>query len=203
MLKYHEQNIYFWPFPFKFYQKNLIKQCETQLFTISKCITCIWKIFWLLWLSPSAIWLNCPKFWNFRIFFFGCELLESFSISKFLSYFNHFQNNWNSIPGYFLFLIPLLSFPILQLLFFKLISLLYPTSDLRHPVVTPCIILMLHILHQCRLESRKDIASSLFIIALILEVSFMNDYSQSTSLGTSLELKNQHLHFLCMQKEFN
>ncbi|CAH0390088.1 unnamed protein product [Bemisia tabaci] len=55
------------------------------------------------------------------------------------------------------------------LLFFKLISLLYPTSDLRHPVVTPCIILMLHILHQCRLESRKDIASSLFIIALILE----------------------------------
>lgn len=59
-----------------------------------------------------------------------------------------------------------------QLIFFKLVSVLFPTSDFRHPVVSPCLIFMSQILLRARIKKyRSDISKGLFICTLILEVS--------------------------------
>ncbi|KAL0120714.1 hypothetical protein PUN28_008408 [Cardiocondyla obscurior] len=56
------------------------------------------------------------------------------------------------------------------LILFKLVSLLFPTSDFRHPVVTPCLIFMSQILLRSRVKKyRSDISKGLFICTLILE----------------------------------
>ncbi|TMW40628.1 hypothetical protein DOY81_014291, partial [Sarcophaga bullata] len=61
-------------------------------------------------------------------------------------------------------------FPSLEvLIYFKLVSNLYSTSDFRHPVVTPCYIFMQHILSKARVRSRQDIAMGLFLVTLSLE----------------------------------
>lgn len=57
------------------------------------------------------------------------------------------------------------------LIFFKLVSVLFPTSDFRHQVVTPCYTFMEMILTKCRVNNRKEISYGLFISSLILEVS--------------------------------
>jgi len=62
-----------------------------------------------------------------------------------------------------------------QLILFKLVSLLFPTSDFRHPVITPCLVFMSQILLRSNPKgSRIDIAKGLFICTLILEVSITN-----------------------------
>lgn len=60
------------------------------------------------------------------------------------------------------------------LLFFKLISLLFPTSDFRHPVVTPALVFMGQILSSCRLESRQDVARGLLLVSLFLEFTVLS-----------------------------
>ncbi|KAM7363330.1 nucleolar protein 14 homolog l(3)07882 [Cochliomyia hominivorax] len=61
-------------------------------------------------------------------------------------------------------------FPSLEvLIFLKLVSNLYSTSDFRHPVVTPCYIFIQHILSKARVRSRQDIAMGLFLVTLSLE----------------------------------
>lgn len=55
------------------------------------------------------------------------------------------------------------------LIFLKLVSLIFPTSDFRHPVVTPCFIFMSQMLLRCRIKSRIDMSKGLFICSLILE----------------------------------
>ncbi|XP_011151994.1 nucleolar protein 14 homolog [Harpegnathos saltator] len=60
------------------------------------------------------------------------------------------------------------------IIFFKLVSLLFPTSDFRHPVVTPCLVFMSQILLQCRIKNRSDIARGLFICTLILEYTTLS-----------------------------
>lgn len=63
-------------------------------------------------------------------------------------------------------------FPGLEVLvFLKLGSLLFPTSDFRHQVVTPCLIFMEQMLTNCRVKSAKDVAYGLFVCTLVLEVS--------------------------------
>lgn len=63
-------------------------------------------------------------------------------------------------------------FPGLEvLMFFKLISILFPTSDFRHQVVSPCFLFMEQILRNCKICSHRDISYGLFIVALVLEVS--------------------------------
>lgn len=63
-------------------------------------------------------------------------------------------------------------FPGLEVLvFLKLASLLFPTSDFRHQVVTPCLIFMEQMLTTCRIKSAKDVAYGLFVCTLVLEVS--------------------------------
>lgn len=68
-------------------------------------------------------------------------------------------------------------FPGLEVLvFLKLASLLFPTSDFRHQVVTPCLIFMEQILTNCRVKSAKDVAYGLFVCTLVLEVSVIINY---------------------------
>lgn len=66
-----------------------------------------------------------------------------------------------------------------QLIFFKLVSLLFPTSDFRHPIVTPCLVFMSEILLRAHIKKyRSDISKGLFICTLILEVNIVNFFSQ-------------------------
>ncbi|XP_077258376.1 nucleolar protein 14 homolog l(3)07882 [Temnothorax americanus] len=61
------------------------------------------------------------------------------------------------------------------LIFFKLVSLLFPTSDFRHPVVTPCLVFMSEILLKARIRNyRSDISKGLFICTLILEYTMLS-----------------------------
>lgn len=52
------------------------------------------------------------------------------------------------------------------LIFFKFINVLFPTSDFRHPIVTPCYIFLHHILSQSKIKSRFDVTSGLFLVSL-------------------------------------
>ncbi|XP_046609585.1 nucleolar protein 14 [Neodiprion virginianus] len=60
------------------------------------------------------------------------------------------------------------------LILFKLVSLLFPTSDYRHPVVTPAIVFMSEILTRCHVRSRSDISKGLFICTLVLEYTLLS-----------------------------
>lgn len=61
-------------------------------------------------------------------------------------------------------------FPTLDtLVFLKLAGSLYSTSDFRHKIVTPCYVFISQILSRCRVVSRADIASGLFLATVALE----------------------------------
>lgn len=60
------------------------------------------------------------------------------------------------------------------LVFLKLVSNLYTTSDFKHNVVTPCYIFISHMLSKARVRTRQDVAMGLFLVTLVLE------YSQSS-----------------------
>lgn len=55
------------------------------------------------------------------------------------------------------------------LIFLKLISCLFPTSDFRHLIVTPCFVFMEQMLTKCRVLCRRDVAYGLFVVTLVLE----------------------------------
>ncbi|SPP80644.1 nucleolar protein 14 homolog [Drosophila guanche] len=55
------------------------------------------------------------------------------------------------------------------LIYFKLVSNVYSTSDFRHPVATPTYVFMEHILARARVRTRQDIAMGLFVVAVALE----------------------------------
>ncbi|XP_041476417.1 nucleolar protein 14-like [Lytechinus variegatus] len=61
-------------------------------------------------------------------------------------------------------------FPSLDvLLYFKLVSVLFPTSDFRHSVVTPTMLFMGAILSQCQVRSCQDVTFGLFLCNLFLK----------------------------------
>lgn len=60
------------------------------------------------------------------------------------------------------------------LVFFKLISILYPTSDFRHPVTTPSLCFMVEILTLSRFRDAQSISRGFFIIALVLEYTSLS-----------------------------
>ncbi|CAH0696996.1 unnamed protein product [Spodoptera exigua] len=60
------------------------------------------------------------------------------------------------------------------LIFFKLISLIYPTSDFRHPITTPSMIFMSEILTTCRFNDAYSISRGLFVTTLILEYTILS-----------------------------
>jgi nucleolar protein 14 len=62
------------------------------------------------------------------------------------------------------------TFPTLDvLMYFKLVSVLFPTSDFHHPVVTPSMLYMSQILNQCQISTRRDVAAGLFLCSIFLE----------------------------------
>ncbi|XP_033318216.1 nucleolar protein 14 homolog [Bombus bifarius] len=62
------------------------------------------------------------------------------------------------------------------LIFFKLVSLIFPTSDFRHPVTIACAIFMSEILLECRIKNEIDISKDLFILTLILDSYILYKY---------------------------
>ncbi|XP_023248077.1 nucleolar protein 14 homolog [Copidosoma floridanum] len=59
------------------------------------------------------------------------------------------------------------------LMLFKLVSILYPTSDFRHPIVTPCLVFMSQILLRCKVRKKSDITKGIFVCTLILEYTVL------------------------------
>uniref|UniRef100_A0A803XQJ2 NOP14 nucleolar protein n=1 Tax=Meleagris gallopavo TaxID=9103 RepID=A0A803XQJ2_MELGA len=55
------------------------------------------------------------------------------------------------------------------LIYLKITSLLFPTSDFWHPVVTPAFIYMSQLLTKCRITTLQDVIKGLFICSLLLE----------------------------------
>ncbi|NXY20421.1 NOP14 protein, partial [Atrichornis clamosus] len=55
------------------------------------------------------------------------------------------------------------------LIYLKIISLLFPTSDFWHPVVTPAFMYMSQLLTKCRITTLQDVIKGLFICCLFLE----------------------------------
>ncbi|XP_051654301.1 nucleolar protein 14 [Manacus candei] len=55
------------------------------------------------------------------------------------------------------------------LIYLKITSLLFPTSDFWHPVVTPAFIYMSQLLTKCRITTLQDVIKGLFICCLFLE----------------------------------
>ncbi|XP_015181377.1 PREDICTED: nucleolar protein 14 homolog [Polistes dominula] len=76
--------------------------------------------------------------------------------------YEEFKNNKKQYPN------------IDTLIIFKLVSLLFSTSDFRHVIVTPCFIFMSQILMTCRVKNRRDISRGLFICTLILEYTVLS-----------------------------
>ncbi|XP_022130085.2 nucleolar protein 14 homolog [Pieris rapae] len=60
------------------------------------------------------------------------------------------------------------------LIFFKLVSLLYPTSDFRHPVTTPSLIFMTEIMSLSRFKDAYSVSRGLFILTMILEYTVLS-----------------------------
>uniref|UniRef100_A0A336MYV7 CSON010060 protein n=1 Tax=Culicoides sonorensis TaxID=179676 RepID=A0A336MYV7_CULSO len=57
------------------------------------------------------------------------------------------------------------------IIFFKIISVIYSTSDFRHPIVTPAVIFLSQILTRSRVNARRDIGLGLFLVTIFLEFS--------------------------------
>ncbi|EFA10489.1 nucleolar protein 14 homolog [Tribolium castaneum] len=75
-------------------------------------------------------------------------------------------------------------FPGLELLvFFKLVSLLFTTSDFRHQVVTPCFVFIEQILNKCKIKSGKDIAYGIFLVTLVLEYTSLSKRVLPTAIN--------------------
>ncbi|CRK88161.1 CLUMA_CG001946, isoform A [Clunio marinus] len=55
------------------------------------------------------------------------------------------------------------------LIFFKIVGHLFPTSDFRHPIVTPANVFIHHILSQAKVKTRSDVTSGLFLVTLFLD----------------------------------
>ncbi|NXH16719.1 NOP14 protein, partial [Bucco capensis] len=55
------------------------------------------------------------------------------------------------------------------LIYLKITSLLFPTSDFWHPVVTPAFVYMSQLLTKCRITTLQDVIKGLFICCLFLE----------------------------------
>ncbi|NXN96957.1 NOP14 protein, partial [Rhinopomastus cyanomelas] len=56
-----------------------------------------------------------------------------------------------------------------MLIYLKITSLLFPTSDFWHPVVTPAFMYMSQLLTKCRITTLQDVIKGLFICCLFLE----------------------------------
>ncbi|XP_050310723.1 nucleolar protein 14 homolog [Anthonomus grandis grandis] len=60
------------------------------------------------------------------------------------------------------------------LVFLKLVSLFFSTSDFRHQIVTPCFMFMEQMLRTCKVKEPKDISYGLFVCTLVLEYTALS-----------------------------
>ncbi|XP_018579917.1 nucleolar protein 14 homolog [Anoplophora glabripennis] len=60
------------------------------------------------------------------------------------------------------------------LAFLKLVSSLFPTSDFRHQIVTPCFVFIEQMLTKCKVKCKRDISYGLFLSTLILEYTVIS-----------------------------
>ncbi|PLW17059.1 hypothetical protein PCANC_11850 [Puccinia coronata f. sp. avenae] len=56
-----------------------------------------------------------------------------------------------------------------ELIFFRLVGLIWSTSDFSHPVAAPALLLMNQYLHQLRVQNFTDLMSGLFLCTLVLQ----------------------------------
>ncbi|XP_025025112.1 nucleolar protein 14 [Python bivittatus] len=69
----------------------------------------------------------------------------------------------------------LLAFPELDmLLYLKIITVLFPTSDFWHPVVTPSLVYMSQLLTKCAVRTEQDVVKGLLVCCLFLEYTSMS-----------------------------
>ncbi|XP_030753154.1 nucleolar protein 14 homolog [Sitophilus oryzae] len=61
------------------------------------------------------------------------------------------------------------------LIFLKLVSLLFSTSDFRHQIVTPCFVFIEQMLKNCSIKTAGDISYGLFLCTLILEYTSLSN----------------------------
>ncbi len=61
-----------------------------------------------------------------------------------------------------------------QLLLLKLFAEVFPTTDYRHPVVTPIVLFLSQLLVHCPITNLKDVKIALFTSNLLFFVSFTN-----------------------------
>lgn len=59
--------------------------------------------------------------------------------------------------------------PFSDLLLFKLIGLLFPTSDFKHPIVTPAMLFMGQLLLRCHVDTISDLICGLFLCQVLRE----------------------------------
>lgn len=55
------------------------------------------------------------------------------------------------------------------IVFFKIAGTLFPTSDFRHPVVTPSCVFMHQILSQGKIRRRSDVSTGIFLATIVLD----------------------------------
>ncbi|GLV32750.1 lethal (3) 07882 [Carabus blaptoides fortunei] len=75
---------------------------------------------------------------------------------------NEYKNKQKSYPG------------IDVLMFLKLVSCLFSTSDFRHQVVTPSLVFIGQMLTNCKIKTRYDITYGLFLVTLFLEYTSLS-----------------------------
>uniref|UniRef100_A0A8C5BHR9 Nucleolar protein 14 n=1 Tax=Gadus morhua TaxID=8049 RepID=A0A8C5BHR9_GADMO len=73
-----------------------------------------------------------------------------------------------------------------QLVYLKVVALLFPTSDYRHPVTTPALLFICQSLSKCPVTSLQDVTSGLVLCCLALEY-----------VSLSKRLLPELLNFLC------
>jgi len=56
-----------------------------------------------------------------------------------------------------------------DLMKFKIVSTLFPTSDMRHKVVTPAYLLLGSMLSQCTVANANDVISGLFVVSMCID----------------------------------
>ena len=87
--------------------------------------------------------------------------------------------------------IPLFS-PLFQVFLLKLVSVLFPTSDLRHDVVTPAMLLLSQLLTQCPVRSIHDVTAAMLCANIALEVRYNIFSSRMGRVCNTMRVKSQH-----------
>ena len=122
------------------------RYCQLYKWSLGCCLLCRYDRFTLK-SDGSAIQKSCPT-----------RVTGNWFIDKYIVVLFH----WFILFSFFL-----------QLLYLKLVSVLFPTSDFRHSVTTPSMLFLGQILAICPVRSLRDVAVGLFVCNLFTQVSIL------------------------------